>query len=182
MKHPAPWIAEEERPILDCRIFQVEQLVARRHPAEGQRTFYRIDSADWTNVIPVTEDGDVVLIRQFRHGMGAEILEIPGGIVEPGEAPQDCAARELFEETGYRAETMTPIGSVNPNPALFRHRLHCFLAEGCRKVSEVSNPGDEETVVQVVALDDIPELIRSGAIDHALVLAAFHWFRLRQWE
>ncbi len=98
-------------------------------------------------------------------------------MIDPGETPEEAARRELLEETGYRARSVTPVGAVNPNPALFGNRVHTFLAPGVDRVAEIRNEGVEETTVELVPVSEIPRLVRSGGIDHALVLAGLY-----QWE
>jgi 8-oxo-dGTP pyrophosphatase MutT (NUDIX family) len=142
--------------------------------------FYRLDADAWVNVVPLTDDGQVVLVRQFRHGSDSLTLEIPGGIIDPGESPEEAGVRELLEETGYRPREVRPAGSLNPNPALFGNRVHTFVARGCHKVAEVRNEGSEETHVELVPLDSLRRLVREGEIDHALVVAALYRFELEQ--
>ena len=101
-------------------------------------------------------------------------------MVDPGESPEATAARELLEETGYRPESLHAIGVVNPNPALFGNRCHTFLARGARPVAEVSNHGHEETHVELLSLAAVQDRLRSGEIDHALVVAAFHWYAMSE--
>lgn len=178
-QEPQPWTLVRETPIADCRVFRVAARACVRDGVPGEHTFYRLDCVDWVNVIALLPDDRVVLIRQWRHGAAAPILEIPGGMVDDGEEPRAAAERELFEETGYRAARWVALGSVNPNPALQGNRLHTFLAEGCEVKGETACDPHEETVVELVHRDAIPELMRAGRIDHALVLAAFHWWSLR---
>jgi 8-oxo-dGTP pyrophosphatase MutT (NUDIX family) len=177
MPAPLPWERLTSERLQDCRVFRVERVIARSPNDGAEHDFFCIDSAEWVNIVPVTPDDQVVMVRQFRHGSESLTLEIPGGMVDPGEAPKETAARELLEETGYRAERVIPLGAVNPNPALFRNRVHTYLAEHCVHVATVQNVGAEETVVELVPIAEIPALVRRGAIDHALVLAGLY-----QWE
>ena len=94
---------------------------------------------DWVNVIPVTPQGKVVVIRQYRHGTGEISLEIPGGVVDAGESHEETARRELLEETGYTAGEIIPIGRVAANPAIQDNHMHTFLALGARAAS--ASPG-----------------------------------------
>lgn len=133
-----------------------------------------VDSPHWANVLPLTPDGQVVLIRQYRFGVLGTTLEIPGGLVDPGEAPIHAAERELREETGYRAERLVSLGSASPNPAFMRNRLHCFLAEGCvPDGAQEMDPG-EDIAVELHPLASIDGLIARGGLDHALAQIAFH--------
>lgn len=147
-------------------------------PRTGKKhDFYIIESNDWVNIIPLTINGDVVMIKQYRHGSREVTLEIPGGLVEAGDTPKKAASRELLEETGYRAKKWTKIGVVNPNPALFNNRCYTFLAEAIREVSEPSPDQTEDIEVFRIPLAKIPGLILKGKIDHAMVIAAFtHYF------
>jgi 8-oxo-dGTP pyrophosphatase MutT (NUDIX family) len=180
MSVPRPWQVIETHDLEDCRVFRVRRSLARS-PATGRvHPFFRLDAADWVNVVPVTHDDRVVMVRQYRIGADAVTLEIPGGIVDPGESPASAAARELFEETGCRAERIEPLGALNPNPALFGNRVHSFVARGVASAGEVRSGETEETVVELVPLAEIPERVRRGEIDHALVVAAFHWLALAE--
>ena len=153
----------------DYRIFTVERSVAQS-PVDGQpRTFHRIQSQSWTQIVPITADRQVVLIRQFRHGAQRVTLEIPGGLVDPGEDPAEAALRECLEETGFRARHAEPLGVVNPNPALFANRLYGYFATGVVRERAVQNTGTEVTEPVLVPLSELPGMLLSGEIDHALV-------------
>lgn len=153
----------------------------RRSPRTGADIgFFLIDTADWVNVVAITARDELVLVKQFRHGSERVSLEVPGGLIDPHDGdPAAAAARELREETGHAARAIEPIGVMNPNPALFTNRCHVFLATGCTAVGGLQQDPGEDLEVVLVPLAEVPALVRSGAIDHALVLAAlaFHWAR-----
>lgn len=178
MSSPRPWTVVETESLQDCAVFRVDRTSARSPRTGEVHSFYQIRADDWVNVIPVTRDGRIVMVRQYRHGCQEVTLEIPGGLVDPGESPAAAAARELLEETGYRAERVVPVGSVNPNPALFDNRCHTFVAPDVECVAEIQNMDTEETQVELVAAHDIDGLILEGRIHHALVVAAILRWRV----
>jgi ADP-ribose pyrophosphatase len=102
--------------------------------------------------------------------------------VDPGDTPETAAARELLEETGYRAEEVVKIGATNPNPAIFNNRCYTFLARNVTKVREPMPDQTEDIETALIPLSDIPEFIRTGKIDHAIVVAAFCWYLLQYQE
>jgi 8-oxo-dGTP pyrophosphatase MutT (NUDIX family) len=180
MAGPRPWTRIERERIQQCRVFDVQRIRSRSPRTGESHEFFGIDAPDWVNVIPLAEDGRVVMVRQFRHGADALTLETPGGMVDPGESPARAAARELLEETGYRAERVVSLGGVNPNPALFGNRLHVFLARDARRVGEVRNGHTEETSVELVEPEALRRLVLDGVVDHALVVAALSLFDLHR--
>ena len=180
MNQPKPWIHEEVEDLQDCRVFRVARTLARSPHSGQSHTFYRIDADDWVNVVPVTPEGEIVMVRQYRHGAQKVTLEIPGGIIDPGEAPAAAAARELLEETGYRGGVAELLGTVNPNPAVFGNRCFSFVVRDVEEVATIQNSATEETVVERVPAADLPLLLTGGAIDHALVVAALHWYALKE--
>lgn len=179
MPGPRRWTPLETEFLQDCAVFTVSR-DATRSPDGETHDFFRIDSADWVNVVPLTASGEVVMIRQYRHGLRDVTLEIPGGLVDPGEAPLLAAGRELVEETGYRAAELVAIGATSPNPALFGNRVHTYLATGLERIGEPTNPGNEETVVELVPEAELRGIVRAGGVDHALVIAALHFLDLHR--
>lgn len=168
---PEDWRELERELVADCRIFTVERSVAVSPIDGAPRTFHRIQSPSWAQILPITTRGEAVLVRQYRHGNQRVTLEIPGGLVDPGEEPAVAAVRECLEETGYRAATAMPLGVVNPNPALFANQLYSFYATGVELAGEVQNTGTEFTDVVLVPVAELPAMLVSGEIEHALVAA-----------
>ena len=174
------WEEVERELLQDCRVFTVSRMKSRSPHTGEAHPFYRIDSSDWVNVVALTARDELVMVRQYRHGEGRVTLEIPGGLVDPGESAATAAARELLEETGYRAAAVEKLGVVNPNPALFGNRTETFVARGAERVAEILNGHTEETVVELVPLAELRETLRAGRITSALVIAALYWFELER--
>jgi ADP-ribose pyrophosphatase len=105
-------------------------------------------------------------------------LEIPGGIVEPGDTPETAAQRELVEETGFKEKQMILLGSVHPNPAFLTNRCFTYLARDVVRVQTQEQDDKEDIEVEMRSLEEVPRLIRQGEITHALVLAAFYRYYL----
>lgn len=169
------WDLIESQLDRDYKVFRIniEHALSPRTNKVGQ--FYVIDTNDWVNVIPITEDNEVVMIKQYRHGSKSVTLEIPGGLVDD-ESPERAAVRELLEETGYQGESVRYLGSANPNPAIFNNLCHTYLVEKARMVSEKNLDDNEDIEVVHVPVADITSLIAGGAINHALVIIAFHFY------
>jgi 8-oxo-dGTP pyrophosphatase MutT (NUDIX family) len=171
-----PWRLLSSQRSKSFKIFNLRTDRASSPRTNEAYDFYVLESADWVNVIPLTPRNEVVLIRQYRHGIRESTLEIPGGIVEESDTPEAAARRELIEETGYKESEMQLLGSVHPNPAFLTNRCHTFVAKAVSRVKEQNQDEKEDIEVVVRPLEQIPELIRDGEITHALVLAAFYRF------
>ena len=172
---PRPWRRHSARQLFRHGLFWLEEqkLVAG---GGDQREALVLHPAGWVNMIALTEGHEVLLVRQWRFGIGALTLEIPGGMIDPGEEELAAAQRELLEETGYRAAEWSRLGEVHPNPAFMSNRCGTWLATDLTWVEEPRGDGNEEIRVESVPLATIPELISRGEISHALVVAAFYLF------
>lgn len=171
------WQKLESQVIGDYHIFKLRQDTSRSPRTERAHSFFVLESDDWINVIPITAEGKVVFIYQYRHGTEEICLEIPGGMVDQEDSSLvETTRRELLEETGYTADEIIPIGVVTPNPAFLNNRCHTFLALGARCVQTPQFDGAEDIAIEEMELEAVPELVTSGRITHALVIAAFYHF------
>jgi len=149
----------------------------REHPSRGRHHFYVLSAPNWINIIPLTPSQDVVMVHQFRHGIEDLTLEVPGGMVDPGEEPSFAARREMIEESGYDSEQIVEIGKVHPNPAIQGNYCFSFLARDVRMLGKPPQHGAEETEVVTVPLASIRGMIAGGEITHALTITAFSFLQ-----
>lgn len=175
-----PWAYTREESMLICPIFEISKVSALSGSDGKKGDFFLIRSPDWVNIIPITAEKKVVLIKQFRFGSGEISLEIPGGIVEPMEDVRDTASRELREETGYSSEKLSYIGKVRPNPATHTNFCFSYLMMDAEVQSNKELDDHEEIETVLVELARIPDLIQDGSINHSLVINAFLFYQFHQ--
>jgi len=153
-----------------------------RSPRTGQEhDFYVINLPNWVQVIPITHDDQIVMVRQYRHGCGRIFLELPGGLIDKMDlSPGQAAKRELLEETGYCAENLILLTHIYPQPAVIKNNGLVYLAKDIKKVAEPNFDATEDIEVCLVKLQKIPEMIRSGEINHGqTVMALSVYFLLK---
>lgn len=182
---PQRWQQLDQRSHLQTRVFEVLGRTYRHPVRRTEREFIVIAAPDWVNVVALTADHQLVLVRQFRYGIDEFSLEVPGGVMERGEDPVAAGLRELREETGFAGASARLLGSVRPNPAIQANRCHIVLVEGAVKAHELEWDADEEIEVTAQPVEAVLALAHSGGIVHALALNALmlfepHWRALRR--
>ena len=171
------WEKLNSEELANYRIFKMRRDVRRSPRTGAEHSFFVLESPNWVNVIPLTPEGKVVMIHQFRHGTERVTLEIPGGMIDADDGdPANSVQRELLEETGYTATDVIHIGTVDPNPAFLDNHCYTYLARGARWQQPPELDGAEDIAVEEVPLADVPGLIANGRISHALVVAAFYHY------
>jgi 8-oxo-dGTP pyrophosphatase MutT (NUDIX family) len=173
-----PWVHEGRELVADMKVFRVHR-VRSQSPRTGRYfDLSLLEASDWVNVVALTPEKEIVLVRQFRHGTADFTLEIPGGMIDKGETPAQAASRELCEESGYVGDEPVLLGVVTPNPALFNNHCYTYLIENCRHAASMQLDHGEDLEVSIRPLHEIPTIIAAGAINHALVIGAFWWLAL----
>ncbi|RJP32615.1 MAG: NUDIX hydrolase [Candidatus Omnitrophota bacterium] len=173
------WNKQSSRYIAHYPVFKLREDVCVSPRTGASSSFYVLETRDWINIIPITRDDHVVMVRQYRMGTEQITLEIPGGIIDRSDpSPLHAARRELREETGYDSDAIHFLGAVQPNPAIMNNSCHSFLAYDAEPKQEQDLDDGEDILVELIPLHNIPALIADGTINHSLVLNAFYFFEL----
>jgi len=169
------WTEEDRNQVFDCNIFSVCKSYCKPPITKSrneQKTFTIIDAKDWAIVVPVietTEGKKFLMVWQWRHGSKCLSLEFPGGVFEPGENPEEAAARELYEETGYKTQTIKKLGEFSPNPAIMSNKVHFFLAENLINSGKQNLDEDEYVEIALVDAEEVFQGMGSAPYVHALM-------------
>lgn len=163
----------------DCGIFDYYSI--RRVNEKGvEAQFVYLDAPDWVTVIaPIEKDGKCffIMVRQFRHGSGSVTIEFPAGMVELREEPSFAGARELEEETGYRANKMVGLGAVNPNPAFMGNVSYTFLALGLEQKGIQNLDFLESVDIILVSEEEIEQNLGKGLFDNGIMVSAWAFYQ-----
>ena len=144
--------------------------------------YYVVERFSYVAVVAVTPASEVLVVRQYKHGAGQVVRELPAGYIEDGEDPLDCARRELWEETGYEAESMEPLGVLFASPSASAHRAHFFLATGLHQAGEQHLDASESIVVEMMDLQTAVQAAARGQVFQDLTSTAalfMAWHRIR---
>jgi len=177
-----PWVTTAEQVEYTTKIFKVLKRDMRIESENHEATFSILEAPDWINVIALTPENEVVLVEQYRYGTEVPTLELPGGVCDPGETPLETSIRELLEETGFTSDEWVPLGKVSSNPAMLTNFTHTYLAKAVIKTQEQLLDGNERINVHVLPFSEFLDLVKSGAIDHSLVVAAVAKFLLQKYD
>jgi ADP-ribose pyrophosphatase len=156
----SPWVTLVERTV-------------QAEPASESAVFHCLKQADYLCVLAVTADQRIPLVRQFRPTVEQVTVELPGGLLEPGEDPARAAAREMFEETGYAsASPLELLGCLKPDTGRLENRLWCFFASDARAAAGTAWSPEEGVEPFLVSVRELFDMVSSGQFDHALNVAA----------
>jgi 8-oxo-dGTP pyrophosphatase MutT (NUDIX family) len=178
------WNEEGRKQVFNCRVFSIWESCCKPPEAEYNQTepqvFTVIDARDWAIVVPVIDSPkgrQFVMVWQWRHGSQSLSLEFPGGVFEPGENPEEAAARELHEETGYKPGRIKKIGEFSPNPAIMSNKVHFFLAEDLSGDGKQNLDDDEYVEVALIDTEEVIQGMGKKPYIHALMGSALALYR-----
>lgn len=167
-----PWTVLRRRTLVERRYLELREEHVRLASGQEIEDFYVIDMSDWAAVLCVTATNEIVLVRQYRHGVAQESIELPAGALEPGEDPDAAAARELLEETGYSSQRWSRIAVLATDPSRQTAHAHFYCALDAVRVRAPELDEGEELTVQLVSPAALFELIERGEITHGMHVAA----------
>ncbi|MBV8388823.1 MAG: NUDIX hydrolase [Mucilaginibacter sp.] len=144
--------------------------------------YYVLEYSNWVNAVAITEDNKVLMVHQYRHAAEIVSLEIPGGVIDPGEEPQQAMRRELLEETGYQFDDFELLTVVYANPSTANNHTYCYLARGGKKVQEQHLDEQEEIVVEEFTIAEIKDLLLNKKIAQALHCTGLFYALMRLGE
>jgi 8-oxo-dGTP pyrophosphatase MutT (NUDIX family) len=173
------WVSDgdgaHDRTLVENWLFRLRSERFRSRSSGKTHDYFVAHLADGVHAVAVTPERQVVMVRQFRGGSRRDSLETPGGLFESGEDPAAAGARELLEETGYAGDPPEVLGALWPNPALLSMRISTIIVRNARRIAEPHPDPNEELAVELVPIDQVPTLIKTGRIDHAVCVAGLLW-------
>jgi len=156
------WILERTEPGPDLTLFHTRfDWLKNPRNAKTIRAVV-LESCDWVNVVALTPNEKILVVRQYRFGIQRTTIEIPAGLIEPGENPEHAAVRELTEETGYTSDRWTPLGRVEANPAFLNNHCYLWLARDVVKTVDAHLDAGEELVMDELTFEEVKEEIKAG--------------------
>ena len=174
------WKTLSSEYLFNDRWFKVRKEVCETPGGKIVDPYYVYDFSTWVGALPITEDGRVVMVRQYRHALGETCIEIPGGCMDDTDKNfEEAVARELLEETGYTFSSYEYLGRISPNPSTNSNLLHMFLARGGKKVADQQLDGNEEIEIELLSMEELKQLIRENKIVQSMHVTCILYALLR---
>ena len=162
------WKVLESKQLFKEPWFTVRKDICELPNGNKHSAYYILEYPDWATAFALTEDHKVIMVKQYRHGLGEISLELPGGVIDAGESAVEAIARELREESGYEFDSIEEIGKVSPNPATSNNYMHMFIAKGGKKVAEQKLDETEDVEVLFYSIDELKAAVKNKQIVQSL--------------
>jgi len=163
------WKTLSSQNLFNEKWFKVRKEVCETPQGKIVDPYYVYDFSAWVGALPVTEEGKVIMLKQYRHALGEVCYEIPGGCMdETDKSFEEAVARELLEETGYSFSSYEYLGRISPNPSTNSNLLHMYLAKGGKKIAEQTLDENEEIEVLLLDMNELKQLLRENMIVQAM--------------
>lgn len=172
------WEIRKQKKDYENRIFTMRNLDCLHKTKNMRNDFYVIDTFNWINVVALTTDGRFILVKQHRLGTDEISIETPGGVIDDGESPEECAVRELREETGYTGKSVHLLKSLWVNPAIMSNRISFYFIDGCELSASQELDEAEDIEVATVSVDELSEMIGNGSFNHAIAVTGLSLYFL----
>ena len=172
MSNFSPWKVLSERRIVDRWWLRLDEQTLELPNGHIIPEFHLLRGADWAACVALTPRRELVMVRQYRHGLGRDSLEVPAGVIDPGEDARAAVERELLEETGYVARDFRPLPVISPEPSRHTQHAHFFVAFDAEPSTAQRLEASEQISVELHPIDTVVGLIQSGQIVHGVQIGA----------
>ena len=171
------WKIISQETVCDFKLFKFYKRDLLNQRKNSHHHFYIMDTADWVNIVPVTPEGNIILVKQYRAGIDSVTIETPGGVIDKNDpSPIEAAKRELEEETAYRAAKVTQFATIDPNPSFMANKCYFILAEDVKHTGKINfDPGEDIDTIEM-SKEEIKKAIKTGVISHAVTIAALEMY------
>jgi len=166
------WAVNSSRVVLEDQWIRVRSESCVTPSGKLIEPYYVLDYSNWVTIFPVTRNNELIAIRQYRHGLGKVLLELPGGVIESGESTIEAAKRELREETGYSDGKFSKLQQLSANPANHSNLSHVLLATDIHELGAQDLDDSEDIEVELIPLDRVISETMNGSFMHATHVAA----------
>jgi 8-oxo-dGTP pyrophosphatase MutT (NUDIX family) len=174
-KEIKPWKVKNSQYVIDRKWLRIRADDCETPEGVAVSPYYVFEYLDWVHVVPFNKAGEILIIEQYRHGIGEVCYELPGGSLDAeDENPDETVRRELREETGYSSDNFEKIGAFSANPATHNNMMHVYIAHDCYRVGEQELDHSEDIAPLFVTAKELLSLIKAGKMPMSLHIGSIY--------